>query len=269
MRPTAFIAISLLLPAGLFAGNLESGMERFFANDFLAPEGPLRNAAAPGDPHAQAIRDAARLHGQAITPASGQAGALTTSAALRGDAQAQLALAIRYENGNGVPKDGAAAMVWYERAAAQGLPEAQRILGILYLTGAHGPANEATGMAWLRQAAEQGDAFGKTLRDFYDQKSEASAIAALRTCHQSSVTALEDGNAAADVVTAAIQASCVAEMDAWIHAHFPQAASYALVNLRKGARAAEQADVAASVAALRTARQSTPTAPAGPAQASR
>jgi TPR repeat protein len=61
-----------------------------------------------------------------------------------------------YWNGEGVPKDPAAAVRWFRKAADQGVDRAQFALGLMYF-GGHGVAKDrAEAMKWYRMAAEQG-----------------------------------------------------------------------------------------------------------------
>ena len=53
-------------------------------------------------------------------------------AAEQGDAEAQRALGLMYDNGRGVPQDYVEAIVWYRRAAEQGDAGAQLFLGNMY-----------------------------------------------------------------------------------------------------------------------------------------
>jgi len=50
----------------------------------------------------------------------------------QGDAKAQYFLGLVYDEGEGVPEDGAKAVHWYRKAAEQGDTEAQFWLGIMY-----------------------------------------------------------------------------------------------------------------------------------------
>lgn len=230
-------------------------MERYFANDFLAEFGALGNAPPPATPAVP--EPPVRLPVPAMrTPLDAcVAHRWLENAAADGSAQAQLNLAVCYENGNGVPKDVAAALALYEKAAAQGLRDAQRILGIRYLSGAVGPVNEELGIAWLRQAEGQGDEFARSLVDFYSGKFEARAIEAVQLCHQQSLAALDDGIAASAAVAAAVQSRCSDAIDAWVRARFPEAPSFIRHSLRTGTLEAERSDVTALVLAARTARQ--------------
>ena len=53
----------------------------------------------------------------------------------QGDPRAQYILGFMYANGEGIPKDAAAAAPWYRLAAEQGNAEAQGILGLMYDRG--------------------------------------------------------------------------------------------------------------------------------------
>ena len=74
-----------------------------------------------------------------------------------GDAEAQYQLALRYETGNGEPRDGARAVQWYTRAALQGHRKAMLALAHIYREGTDGvPADAATARTWAQRAQESG-----------------------------------------------------------------------------------------------------------------
>lgn len=77
-------------------------------------------------------------------------------AADAGHAQAQLELAFLHFNGRGlnIPKDLAAAFVWFEKAAQQGSVAAQCMLGDFYQQGLGGVAQDhAKALHWFRSTA--------------------------------------------------------------------------------------------------------------------
>ncbi len=74
-----------------------------------------------------------------------------------GDVLAQLALAKAYHLGDGVVKDEAQAVQWWEKAAEHGDATGQTNLGIAYQLGAGAPKNYAAAVRWWKKAAEQGD----------------------------------------------------------------------------------------------------------------
>lgn len=81
-----------------------------------------------------------------------------TKLAEQGHANAQFALGVMYDNGEGVPKDASQAVTWYRKAAEQGHAGAQFALGIMYRHGEGVSKDMAQAAAWYRKAAEQGHA---------------------------------------------------------------------------------------------------------------
>ena len=80
-------------------------------------------------------------------------------AAEQGNADAQYSLGVMYDDGRGVPQDGAEAVKWYRLAAEQGYSLAQFNLGVMYAHGSRGvPQDGAEAVKWYRLAAEQGRA---------------------------------------------------------------------------------------------------------------
>ncbi|MDX1432283.1 MAG: tetratricopeptide repeat protein [Gammaproteobacteria bacterium] len=78
------------------------------------------------------------------------------AAAQRGDPVAQNELGIIYENGRGVQPDLALAAAWYGMAAVQGQAQAQNNLGVLYQLGRGVHRDDARAAHWYGQAAQQG-----------------------------------------------------------------------------------------------------------------
>ena len=76
----------------------------------------------------------------------------------QGDAEAQSALGIMYDLGEGVPEDDAEAVKWYRKAAEQGNADAQCNLGVMYRRGEGVPEDDVEAVKWFRKAAEQGNA---------------------------------------------------------------------------------------------------------------
>ena len=78
-------------------------------------------------------------------------------AADQGNVDAQLALGLRYENGDGVEKSFTEAMKWYQKAADQGNPDAQRNLAFCYANGTGVKTDDRQAVTWFRKAADQGN----------------------------------------------------------------------------------------------------------------
>lgn len=75
-----------------------------------------------------------------------------------GNRDAQFNLGLAYENGLGVPADGAEAARWYRRAAEQDDRQAQAYLAEMYAKGLGIPRDDIEALHWYRRAAERGHA---------------------------------------------------------------------------------------------------------------
>ncbi|MCA1925305.1 MAG: sel1 repeat family protein [Thiobacillus sp.] len=73
-----------------------------------------------------------------------------------GDANAQLALGIRYQEGDGVIKNDTEAAKWFARAAKSGLAEAQYRYGLALLEGRGVVQDYKAAFAWIKKTAERG-----------------------------------------------------------------------------------------------------------------
>ena len=74
-----------------------------------------------------------------------------------GDAKAQFGLARMYYNGDGITKDDAKAVEWYQKAAEQGNVFAQYKLGEMYDKGEGVSRDAAKAAEWWQKAAAQGN----------------------------------------------------------------------------------------------------------------
>ncbi len=74
----------------------------------------------------------------------------------QGDADAQHALGVMYDKGQGVPKDFQEAALWFRLAADQGHAKAQTTLGRKYAQGQGVAQDDQEAFQWVRKAAEQG-----------------------------------------------------------------------------------------------------------------
>jgi hypothetical protein len=82
--------------------------------------------------------------------------ALAPGRAHAGEAAADFAQGLRYETGDGVPRDLHEARQLYCAAAGNGDAAAAYHLGLLFVTGRGVPRNDPVGAAWLRFAARRG-----------------------------------------------------------------------------------------------------------------
>jgi hypothetical protein len=71
--------------------------------------------------------------------------------------KAQYDLGLKYAIGDGVQRDDAEAVVWFQKAAEQGNKESQYNLGVMYEHGEGGLSkDDAQAVFWYQKAAEQG-----------------------------------------------------------------------------------------------------------------
>jgi hypothetical protein len=91
-----------------------------------------------------------------------QAQATTASAAATPALAEQVARAIAYEHGEGLPKDQPVAAALYCEAARAGSAEAAFRLGWMYANGRGVPRDDGTAAALFRMAADRGDAYART-----------------------------------------------------------------------------------------------------------
>jgi TPR repeat protein len=79
------------------------------------------------------------------------------AASQAGDAESEYQLGLRYEHGDGVPIDYAAAAAWYRKSADHGHVPASAHLGSLYVDGRGVAADPVEAARLVREAAEKGD----------------------------------------------------------------------------------------------------------------
>ena len=94
-----------------------------------------------------------------------------------GDAAAQFYLGVRYDDGEGVPKNKVEAAKWHRKAAEQGIAAAQFNLGILYANGWGVAKDQVEAYAWFNLAALK-DKDGRTHRENLEKILSREEIAA-------------------------------------------------------------------------------------------
>lgn len=93
---------------------------------------------------------------QAIKPADASFAQVPHERASQGDADAQLALGIRYLEGDGVIKNDTESTKWMARAAKQGLIEAQYRYGLALLEGRGVVQDYKAAFDWIQKTAQRG-----------------------------------------------------------------------------------------------------------------
>jgi hypothetical protein len=93
---------------------------------------------------------------QAAIPESSPAARLPQTRAEQGDAEAQLQLALRYAEGDGVIQNHKEAARWFALAAKQGLAEAQYQYGLALLEGRGVVQDYKAAFSWIEKPAQHG-----------------------------------------------------------------------------------------------------------------
>lgn len=113
----------------------------------------LRQRADAGDQEAQLSLAKKYAEGDGVDPDAVQAAALYRKAAEAGNAEGQLAMGFAYREGVGVAQDDQLALLWTRKAADAGNPRAQYLLGLAYADGAGVPRDPVAAHAWFNLAA--------------------------------------------------------------------------------------------------------------------
>jgi uncharacterized protein len=90
---------------------------------------------------------------------------------------AQFALGLLYDQGQGVTQDYAAAVNWYRKAADQGNAEGEALLGGMYYLGHGVPQDYVAAHMWSNLAAAGGDKKAAEFRDSVAKEMTPAQIA--------------------------------------------------------------------------------------------
>jgi TPR repeat protein len=115
----------------------------------------VKARADKGDPEAQLSVASRYANGQGVAMNPAKSAKWLRKAAEQGSARAQCLLGLAYANGDGVKLNKAEAAVWLRRSAEQGLAEAQFDLGMCYANGDGVRRSAAEAASWYRKAADQ------------------------------------------------------------------------------------------------------------------
>ncbi|MDE2163842.1 MAG: SEL1-like repeat protein [Alphaproteobacteria bacterium] len=118
----------------------------------VMPSGPPK-AVATAPSRSEATKPPVKLGQTASIPALDR----LTTLANAGNARAELVVALKYLDGDGVPANDAEAFKWLSRSAQAGEPVAQYRLGTMYERGRGAPADQAKAVQWYEAAANQGN----------------------------------------------------------------------------------------------------------------
>jgi len=115
----------------------------------------LRKIAEDGDAQAQYILGLCYDEGRGVTKDPAEAVIWFQRAAEQGHVDAQYALGCHYNGENGLPKVPSEAAKWWEKAATQGHAGAQYCLGLSLFTGEGVAQNHLEAVRWWEKAAQQ------------------------------------------------------------------------------------------------------------------
>ncbi len=152
-KPRVMFSFSAVRHRVLWAGALAIAVVRLHG----ATIEELAQTAATGSADAQLAVALAYDEGTGVPRDAAQALVWYRRAADQGSGLAELQLGYWAEVGNGAPIDLAAARAHYERALNHGAPAAGLRLGLLHLEGWGGPRDRAGAIRLIQAAAEAGD----------------------------------------------------------------------------------------------------------------
>jgi len=139
------------------AGDYEDGVAAAKRKDYATAFIKFRSAALQGNPQAQYALGLMYNEGQGLAQDYKEAVRWYQLAAQQGNAEAQYNLAIKYERGEGVAKDYKEDVRWFRLAAQQGDRDAQYNLGRMYGLGQGVLLDYKSAHVWFNIAAVSGD----------------------------------------------------------------------------------------------------------------
>jgi len=146
------------VPAATVADTLENGKVAFDFHDYQTAVKLMLPLVGQGNVDAQEKIGTLYANGQdGVNRDYAQAMFWYQSAAERGFARAQVDIGWMYENGWGVKRDPEEATKWYRKAADQGDYIAQRKIGQICAGGWGVTRDPEEATKWYRKAADQGD----------------------------------------------------------------------------------------------------------------
>lgn len=164
-------------PAELFQEGLALWNGKGVTKDAAEAVRLFTTAAEKGNVDAQAYLAGAYRTGAGVPKNPEETVRWFRAAAERGDARSQGVLASIYGTGEGVPKDLTEAAKWYGLAAEQGLVRAQANLGAYYFLGQGVAKDPVEAYKWLHLAAQKGDQEAAKNRGLVAQKLSVAQMA--------------------------------------------------------------------------------------------
>jgi TPR repeat protein len=169
--------ILLLYSSVARADALGDGVEAYKKNNFAQALELLLPLATQGNAVAQYALGLMYNNGEGVTKDYQEAAKWFRLAAEQGSVNAQYNLGSMYNNGEGVTKDYQEAAKWYRLAAEQGSVNAQYNLGLMYSNGEGATQNYVRAHMWFSLAASKGNKDAKENLVHVVRKMTASQIA--------------------------------------------------------------------------------------------
>jgi hypothetical protein len=138
---------------GLALAGYDEGVAAYKTKDFATALREWKPLAEQGNVDAQYALGVMSDNGQGVPQSYKEALKWIRLAADQGNATAQYNLGSKYANGQGVPQDYKEAVKWYRLAADQGNADAQNNLGVGYVNGQGVPESKVIGYALYNLAA--------------------------------------------------------------------------------------------------------------------
>jgi uncharacterized protein len=146
-------SLSVVAPA--YTG-FEEGQEAYESGDYVRAYKEFKALAEHGNVEAQLKVALMYEDGRGVQKNTPEAVKWFRRGAEQGSVEAQLKLGLMYDEGKGVPKNYAEAAKWFRKAAEQGMAEAQYNLGVMYHEGQGVTKDYSEVLKWLSKAARQG-----------------------------------------------------------------------------------------------------------------
>ena len=167
-----FFGLSLLLASGgiSYSADFEKGAAAYVEGDYAIALQEFSALAEQGNAPAQTALGLMYQNGDGVLQDYKEAAKWYRIAAEYGNVLAQHNLGWMYSNGNGVLQDDKQALNWYRKSAKQGYAVAQLKIGIMYYQGNGALQDNIYAHMWLNIAASNGNTDAAEARDIIAER---------------------------------------------------------------------------------------------------
>lgn len=162
---SAFFFVFLLAPIGVYAADLQTGLNAFNEGDYETAMAECKPLADAGNADAMFCVGRMYANGFGVDMNDDLALKWYGLAAEAGHAEAQYSLGVMHANGWGVPMDDVSAVGFYKMAAEQGFAPALTAMGFSYKHGAGVALDYVSAVMWFDISAQRGDLTAAGERD--------------------------------------------------------------------------------------------------------